>query len=147
MGGPRDPRFTPRTRTSAGHAPNRAARRAAHQVASPVPAPTPRPVRARPNPNPMRLMLGFAGLASLTALTAAMVPSVAPTADAAVDPAITVAEAPVSQDAAPVRHVTQYVTLAPGQTPPPGGTVQAQPKPTPTVKVKIVTRSRQSGQP
>lgn len=147
MGGPRDSRFTPRDRTAAGRAPDRAARRSADNAAQSTPVAAPRPVRSRPNPNPMRLMLGFAGLASLTALTAAMVPSIAPAADAAVGPVTTVAEAPAVEAAAPARHVTQYVTLAPGQTPPPGGTVQVQPQPTPKVKPKVVTRSRQSGQP
>jgi hypothetical protein len=143
MARPRDPRYTPRS-----NPPRATAQRATPPAAPrPIHGDVPRPSRPRPNANPMRLMLGLAGLASVSALTAAMVPSIAPqpAADAfAAEPAAAVT---AQEAAAPVRHVTRYVTLAPGQTPPPGSTSQAQPKPTPIVKVKVVTRTRQSGQP
>src|SRR5512139_3049233 len=109
------------------------------------PAVTPaRPVRARPDPNPMRIMLGIVGLASAAAFTTAMLPSVAPQPVAgATSP--DGAGAGVSQPQA--QPVTRYVTLAPGQTAPPQSTVIAAPQPTPKVTVKVVTRTRQSGQP
>jgi hypothetical protein len=137
MAGPRDPRFTPRPAppSAAHHGPER---------------PPVRPVRSRPDPNPMRLMLGLAGLASASALTAAMVPSIAPAPAAASVVETAAGGAGTGAETAavtPVRRVTRYVVLAPGQTPPPGAAVQAQPKPTPIVKVEVVTRSRQSGQP
>jgi ABC-type Fe3+-hydroxamate transport system substrate-binding protein len=108
----------------------------------------------------MRLMFGLVGIASISAFTAAMVPSIAPApvADAAAAAAdVTTADAVVPVEAAPVRHVTRYVTLQPGQTPPPGAAVNVQPTPTPILKTQVVvkprpkpkavTRSRQSGQP
>lgn len=121
-------------------------------AAMPGVTPPLRPQRSRPNPNPMRLMLGMVGIATASAFTVAMVPSVVPgqAADAAVDGAIpaAVAAAPApARTPLPVRKVTRYVTLLPGQTPPPGAATQAQPAPTPIVKTQIVTRTRQSGQP
>ena len=103
----------------------------------------PRPRPARPNANPLRLMLGLVGIASASALTAAMLPSIAPygtTATvAAGEPATAVGPAPS------VVHVTRVVQLAPGQTAPPNASVQVKPQPTPRVKVKVVTQ--QSGKP
>jgi hypothetical protein len=99
----------------------------------------------------MRLMLGMVGLATVSAFTAALAPSIAPqAADAAVDGTITASVAGAQAPAVtplPVRKVTRYVTLLPGQTPPPCAATQAQPAPTPIVKTQIVTRTRQSGQP
>lgn len=136
MAGPRDPHVTPRP------APPRPVDGAA--------AAAPRPTRSRPDPNPMRLMFGLVGLASATALVAAMAPSIAPAplAETAVvrDAAAGVSSAQAAV-AAPVPRITRYVVLAPGQTPPPGASVVAQPQPTPIVKLKVVTRTRQSGQP
>lgn len=119
-----------------------------------MPALQPRAPKARPDANPLRLMLGMAGIASASAITAAMLPSVMPaaTADAATLDGTTTA-AGTTQDAgtpAPspsVLHVTRYVTLAPGQTAPPQSTVVVRPQPTPQVKVKVkvVTQTRQSG--
>jgi hypothetical protein len=101
--------------------------------------------RSRPNPNPLRLMLGLAGLASAAAFTTAMLPSVATQPEPpASDPAV--AAAAVQPDPS-VKHVTRYVTLQPGQTAPPQSTVVIRPKPTPRVTVKVVTRTRQSGKP
>jgi len=104
----------------------------------------------------MRLMLGMAGIATVSALTAAMAPSIVPQAASApvgavtTGGAVTTAALPgeaLSRAAAPLRKVTRYVLLEPGQTPPPGAATQAQPQPTPIVKTKVVTRTRQSGQP
>ncbi len=106
-------------------------------------APEARAARSRPNPNPLRLMLGLAGLASAAAFTTAMLPSVAPQPDAqAADPGTA---AVVTRPEPSVKHVTQYVTLEAGQTAPPQSTVVVRPKPTPRVTVKVVTKTRQSG--
>ena len=74
-----------------------------------------------------------------------MLPSVsaAPQPAAALDPLAGTA----AQPDLPVRHVTRYVTLKPGQTAPPDSTVVVRPQPTPRVTVRIVTRTRQSGKP
>jgi hypothetical protein len=93
--------------------------------------------RTRPDPNPIRLLIAFAGIASTSAIATAMLPSVLP-ADATTN-AATISE--VQQQ--PVQHVTQYVTLQPGQTAPPNAPVVVQPTPTP--RVQVVTRTRQSG--
>lgn len=112
----------------------------------PAPAGPVRAARSRPDANPLRLMIGFAGLASAAAFTTAMLPSVTPA------PAADQALAPVGVTADPaaapsVQHVTRYVQLQPGQTAPPQSTVVVNPKPTPRVTVKVVTKTRQSGQP
>ena len=54
-----------------------------------APGPAPLAPRSRPDPNPLRLMIGLAGLASAAAFTTAMLPSVTPRVDAAqvADPA------------------------------------------------------------
>lgn len=115
-------------------------------LARPRPALEARAPKSRPDPNPLRLMLGLAGLASASAFTAAMLPSVAPAPDIAAAGPLTVDVAPVVQPEPSVVHVTRYVTLQPGQTAPPQSTVVVRPTPTPIVKLKIVTRTRQSGQ-
>ena len=46
---------------------------------------SPRPQRAKPDPTPMRIVFGMAGLASATALLTAMLPSVTPSGVAAVE--------------------------------------------------------------
>ncbi len=109
--------------------------------------PPARAPRSRPDPNPLRLMVGFAGLASAAAFTTAMLPSVTPQVDAAQTTDQPVAAAVVEQPAPSVQHVTKYVTLQPGQTAPPQSTVIVRPKPTPKVTVKVVTKTRQSGKP
>jgi hypothetical protein len=130
---------------------------AAARGQTPVPAPRPvraparptrptapepvRVIRQRPDPNPVRLMLGVVGLASAAALTSAMLPSITPQAAASQDTS-GVSGAAAQQ---PVQHVTQYVTLQPGQTAPPQSTVIVPPQPTPKVVTKVVTRTRQSG--
>jgi translation initiation factor IF-2 len=107
-----------------------------------APRPTPVPSRARPDPNPVRLMVGFVGLASVSAIATGLLPSVRP--PAAADPARSIT---IVADAAPlpVRHVTRYVQLKPGQTAPPKAAVVAAPNPTP--RIVVVTTTRQSGKP
>ena len=107
--------------------------------AQPRPAPEARVQRSRPDPNPMRLLLGFAGLATASAVTSALLPSVLPRGAAPVQVAETV---PAAQPS--VVHVTRVVQLLPGQTPPPQAAVVVQPTPTP--RVHVVT-TRQSGTP
>ncbi len=102
----------------------------------------PRPQRAKPDPRPMRLVIGMTGLASVTALLTAMLPSVTPSqvvAVAAVDTTTALGPQPS------VVHVTRTVTLQPGQTAPPNASVVVQPNPTPRIVVKTVTK--QSGKP
>jgi hypothetical protein len=90
-------------------------------------------------------MLGVIGMASAAAFTTAMLPSVAAEPATAAD-AVTLDPAAAAVGPEPsVRHVTRYVTLAPGQTAPSQSTVVVRPDPTPQVRVKVVTKSRQSG--
>ncbi len=86
-------------------------------------------------------MVGFVGLASLSAITTGLLPGLVPSA--AADPAAPT----VVADAAPLpaKHVTRYVQLKPGQTAPPQAAVVAAPKPTP--RIVVVTTTRQSGKP
>lgn len=100
-------------------------------------------LRSRPDPNPMRLMAGFVGLASLSAIASGLLPTVVPAASAGnASTTATIAADPASL---PVQHVTRYVQLKPGQTAPPQAAVVAAPKPTP--RVVVVTTTRQSGKP
>ena len=73
----------------------------------------------------MRLMAGFIGLASLSAIASGLLPSVVPAASAA--GAATTATVAADPAPAPVQHVTRYVQLAPGQTAPPQAAVVAAP--------------------
>jgi hypothetical protein len=112
-----------------------------------VPAAPVRAQRSRPDANPVRLMIGLAGLASAAAFTTAMLPSVTPTAaaDEALAPVVVAAADPTA--APSVQHVTQYVQLTAGQTAPPKATVVVKPTPTPRVTVRVVVKTRQSGKP
>lgn len=101
--------------------------------------PRPEP-RSRPDPNPMRLMAGFIGLASLSAIASGLLPGVTPTSPVSATTTIVTDVA-----ALPAKHVTRYVQLKPGQTAPPQAAVVAAPKPTP--RVVVVTTTRQSGKP
>lgn len=119
---------------------------------SPRPQGTPRPglpraepPRRRPDPTSLRLLVTFAGIASASALAAAMLPSVVPVTDAAGSVATTGQVLDAAVAAPSVRHVTRYVTLKPGQTAPPHASVITRPTPTP--RVTVVTRTRQSGKP
>jgi hypothetical protein len=115
------------------------------------PAPPLRPPRSKPDANPLRLLVGLAGIASASALVSAMLPSVSPAeevvaADTTGMPAVVAVE-----PEPPVVHVTRYVTLEPGQTAPPQSSVLVKPQPTPHVTVKVVRKvqavTRQSGKP
>jgi len=141
----REPGAAPRTLRPEPPVPSRAAAPGSG-ARGPRPAadPAARAARGKPDPNPLRLMLGFAGLASASAVTAALLPSITP-AQAAEPVAVAVAE--VAAPTPPVVHMTRYVVLEPGQTAPPQATVKAQPTPTPIIKVKVVTQTRQSGKP
>src|ERR1035437_10250935 len=113
--------------------------------ASASPAPRPKPAspgghsaRVRPDANPMRLALGAAGLAALSAIAAAIV---LPPRQAVYSPT------KYAQEAAPA---VQYVHLQLGQTAPPGATViGSSAKPValaaPAVPKPIIIRTTQSG--
>ena len=105
------------------------------------------PARRRPDPGSLRMLVTFAGIASASALTAAMLPSVTPVTDAAGDGTAQGADqaSGAAVPAPSVRHVTRYVVLKPGQTAPPHASVLVRPTPTP--RVTVVTRTRQSGKP
>jgi hypothetical protein len=112
-------------------------------VAPPRPPTSPLETRAphaRPDPNPLRLLYAFAGIASASAIATMLLPTVLPSAATGAGTVDAAVQAP-----APVQHVTRYVTLQPGQTAPPNAPVVVQPTPTP--RVHIVTRTRQSGLP
>lgn len=98
------------------------------------PRPVPRPL-GRPDPSGHRVALAFGGIAAASALATAFL---APATSAS--PGVqTVAAA---AEVAPVQHVTRYVTLLPGQTPPPNAAVAPAPVATPRV---VVVTTRQSG--
>jgi hypothetical protein len=95
----------------------------------------------------MRLMAGFVGLASMSAIATGLLPSVIPAGPAGSASGAASGNSAVVGDAGslPVRHVTRYVQLEPGQTAPPEAPVVAAPRPTP--RVVVVTTTRQSGKP
>jgi hypothetical protein len=108
--------------------------------------------RAKPDPRPMRLALGAAGLAALSAIfTGIVLPP-----RAAVLPPANVDTGPSNATAAPVavqRPIT-YIQLQPGQTAPPGARVidPAAPKPVTVVTTvpapaqrAVVVKTTQSG--
>ncbi len=107
------------------------------------PTPEARPTRVKPDPNPLRMLIGLAGLAAASAITTALLPSILP-------PPVD-ASAQNGNDAAAVAprpsviHVQRTVQLAPGQTAPPNTSVRIAPQPTPQVHIQVVTR--QSGKP
>jgi hypothetical protein len=100
----------------------------------------PRRPGGRPDARPMRAILGFTGIAAASAIATAIVRP--PTANLAQTTAVIGGVA--DQAGAPVRHVTQYVQLLPGQTAPPNAAVQAVPQPTPRV---VIVTTHQSGVP
>ena len=101
----------------------------------PVRTPTPVHVpKAKPDPRPMRVALGFGGVAALSAVAAAIVLPPRPVTSAPValeQPASASGDASsqVATSSAPSPATSQiprpilYVQLAPGQTAPPGATV------------------------
>ena len=112
----------------------------------------PRTPKARPNPGPMQILLGFGGLVATTAIATAMVRPQA-TPPPAAEP---LSSGPTGPAPTPlvVRHVTRYVQLTPGETAPPGAKVVQAPDPSPRVVVvtipaptprPVVVVTRQSG--
>lgn len=114
--------------------------------------------KSRPDPKPMRFLLGVGGAAAFSALAAGIVlpPNTAVTSQA---------NAPQSQQAAPaaaapaapvaVQQPIQYIQLQAGQTAPPGAKVidPAAPQPTtivtkvaaPPVQAPVIIKTTQSG--
>jgi hypothetical protein len=101
------------------------------------PARTPTPIhapKARPDPRPMRVALGFGGIAALSALSAAIVLPPRPVTSAPVaadQPASAFGDtgSQAASSSAPLPATPQtspnilYIQLAPGQTAPPGAKV------------------------
>jgi len=114
------------------------------QAAGPVQAARPAPVaRAKPDARPLRIAYGMGALAAATALVTALVSP--PPAGAAAGSPATVAMTTITlptDPPQPVKHVIQYVQLAPGQTAPPNAAVKVVPTPKPRV---VVVTTRQSG--
>jgi hypothetical protein len=114
----------------------------------------------RPDPRPMRLAIAASGLATASALAAAIMSPPAlpassvqvPIAGSTGDPgtAVITIQQPVPTPI--VKHVKRYITLKPGQTPPPSALATQLPAPTPRVIVvqaprQVVVTTRQSGRP
>ena len=110
-------------------------------VAEPTPVARPAPVaRPRPDARPLRIAVGMGAVAAASALVTALVsPPPAGPAPVQAQTTITLPADP----APPVRHVTEYVQLKPGQTAPPHAIVKQAPAPKP--RVVVVTTTRQSG--
>ncbi len=85
----------------------------------------------------MRIAIGMAGVAAATAMVTAIARPPAPTALTTVLTEV--------QPAPSVLHVTRYVQLRPGETPPPQAVVEVTPAPSP--QVVVITTTRQSGTP
>lgn len=131
-----------------------------HRQATPQRTPRPdlagRARRGRPDALGVRMVIGLAGLASASALTTAMLPSILPQPTLAAGAQDAAAADPTQAPQPSVIHVTHVVTLAPGQTLPPDALVNqapanptpvpvATPRPTPRIVYQVVTR--QSGKP
>jgi len=102
------------------------------------------PARGRPDPRPMRIAYGVAGLAAASAVATAVLAPPAP-APAAASQQVATVLAPDQAAMAPVRHVVRYVYLKPGQTAPPQAVVAQLPAPTPRVLTVTTVTTRQSG--
>jgi hypothetical protein len=89
------------------------------------------------------MLIGLAGLATASAITTALLPSILPAPVAA--SAQTTSNSAALGPAPSVIHVTRTVQLAPGQSAPPNSSVQVAPQPTPQVQIQVITR--QSGRP
>ncbi len=118
------------------------------QVARPLPAARgdlPVPARKpKPDPRPLRLVIGLTGLATASALlTAFLSPATGAEAGTAGTTTVTVLPAG-TPDPVPVRHIVRYVQLKPGQTAPPKAVVKQAPAPKPRV---VVVTTKQSGKP
>ena len=105
-----------------------------HEGAMPI---RPATARSRPDPTALRLAGGFTGIATASAIVSAMLAPVP--LDATVLATVTGTTAAPQPE---VVHVARYVTLKPGQTPPPQAVVQQQPAPAPRT---VIVRTRQSG--
>jgi hypothetical protein len=91
--------------------------------------------KPRPDPGPLRIAIGLTGVAAASALVSAfLAPSVGGTT--------TTQTTVVAVPAQPVQHITRYVQLAPGQTPPPQAVIQQAPAPKPRV---VIVTTKQSG--
>jgi hypothetical protein len=117
-------------------------------LAGRAPAPqTARVIKNKPDPGPMRLALGAAGLAFFSALTAAIVlpprPAVLTPPDAAQAGSSTTGSGSAGSGTAggastAVQQPVQYVQLQPGQTAPPGAKVIDQAAPQPVTVITTV---------
>jgi hypothetical protein len=98
--------------------------------------------KPRPDPGPLRIALGLAGMAAASALATAMLGSATPVdAGGASNGTGQNVGAALDAPAASVQHVTRIVQLAPGQTAPPKSVVQQQPAPKPRVNVVVTKQS------
>ena len=102
--------------------------------------------KPRPDPGPIRIAIGLAGMATASALMTALL---SPASGATAAVSSSAATGAISTDSTvaeiasqAVRHVTRYVQLAPGQTAPPQAVVRQAPAPKPRV---VVVTTRQSG--
>lgn len=103
--------------------------------------------KARPDARPMRLALSAGGIATMSALAAAIVlpPRPATQASGAVQQPAASADPLANPTAAQVQRPIQYVQLSPGQTAPPGATVIAASAPTPiTLTVTVPAPAAQT---
>jgi hypothetical protein len=109
--------------------------------AGPAGHPTPRPAPRRPDPTSARLALAAGGIATLSALLAAIASTAVPAATAAAAPT-----AGGAATAGPVRTIVKYVYVQPGQAAPTAGLATVITPPAPrAVPAPVVTR--QSGKP
>jgi len=91
----------------------------------------------RPDAGPMRFALAVSGLVAATAMATSIVRPPAPPSVELL-PAATPTVTPVPA-AIVVRHVTQYVQLQPGESPPPGASVVEKPAASPRVVIVTIT--------
>ncbi len=101
----------------------------------------PRGPVSRPDPTAARLAAGMVGAAATRAIISAIVGG-ASSANAAVTTTTAVAS---GRAQAPVRHITQYVTIPSNATPPPRKVVYATPVPAPQQQRVVVVTTTQSG--
>ncbi len=126
-----------------------------------APRPTPGTPKQRPDPRPMRLVLGAGTIAAVSIMAAGLVRFPSASADASVADAMSVDTIATAQPEIIVKHKIRYVQLKPGQRAPQGAKVIAGAVPTPRVVVtriaarpattrrtptqRVVTRTKQSG--
>lgn len=131
----------------------------ARTVPAPRPSaqrPTPATPKQRPDPRPMRLVLGAGTIAAVSIMAAGLVRFPAPAADAIAADVATVETLATARPEVIVQHRTVYVQLKRGQHAPRGAKVIAGAVPTPRVVVtriaarpatprRAVVKTRQSG--